>query len=125
MARYKEYGYDIQNGKAIIPEYETDIKDEAFENCEELTSVESPLWIRKIGGLAFGGHSSLTEVRIPKGCHVDDSAFEPPVSSSSATDPPQNLSPSFSNTPENCPEMGQFMGKEKFWCIVLLCFFAL
>ena len=26
MARYKEYGYDIQNGKAIIPEWETEIK---------------------------------------------------------------------------------------------------
>lgn len=30
MARYKEYGYDIQNGKAIIPEWETEIKEEAF-----------------------------------------------------------------------------------------------
>ena len=26
MARYKEYGYDIQDGKAIIPEWETEIK---------------------------------------------------------------------------------------------------
>ncbi len=25
MARYKECGYDIQNGKAIIPEWETEI----------------------------------------------------------------------------------------------------
>ena len=25
MARYQEYGYDIQNGKAIIPEWETEI----------------------------------------------------------------------------------------------------
>ena len=28
MARYKEYGYDIQNGKAIIPEWETEIKED-------------------------------------------------------------------------------------------------
>ena len=27
MARYKEYGYDIQNGKAIIPEWETEINE--------------------------------------------------------------------------------------------------
>ena len=27
MARYKEYGYDIQNGKAIIPEWEMEIKE--------------------------------------------------------------------------------------------------
>ena len=26
MAKYKEYGYDIQDGKAIIPEWETEIK---------------------------------------------------------------------------------------------------
>ena len=27
MAKYKQYGYDIQNGKAIIPEWETEIKE--------------------------------------------------------------------------------------------------
>ena len=26
-AKYKEYDYDIQNGKAIIPEWETEIKE--------------------------------------------------------------------------------------------------
>ena len=30
MARYKEYGYDIQNGKAIIPEWETEIEDKYY-----------------------------------------------------------------------------------------------
>ena len=29
MARYKEYGYDIQDGKAIIPEWESEIKEGA------------------------------------------------------------------------------------------------
>jgi hypothetical protein len=53
MARYKEYGYDIQNGKAIIPEWETEIKDWAFKWCGELTSVEFPQWIKKIGKRAF------------------------------------------------------------------------
>ena len=48
-ARYKEYDYDIQNGKAIIPEWETEIKEEAFWSCEELTSAELPQWIKKIG----------------------------------------------------------------------------
>ena len=42
MAIYKEYGYDIQNGKAIIPEWETEIKEEAFKDCEELTSISIP-----------------------------------------------------------------------------------
>ena len=49
MARYKEYDYDIQDGKAIIPEWETEIKEGAFMGCKELTSVELPLWIKKIG----------------------------------------------------------------------------
>ena len=30
MAIYKEYGYDIQDGKAIIPGWKTEIKEEAF-----------------------------------------------------------------------------------------------
>ena len=30
MAKYKEYGYDIQDGKAIIPEWETEIKEEYY-----------------------------------------------------------------------------------------------
>ena len=42
MARYKEYGYDIQNGKAIIPEWETEIKLEAFRDCKEITSTTIP-----------------------------------------------------------------------------------
>ena len=27
MAKYKEYGYDIQDGKAIIPEWAAEIKE--------------------------------------------------------------------------------------------------
>ena len=66
MAKYKEYGYDIQDGKAIIPEWETEIKEEAFKDCEELTSVGFPLWIKKIGKSAFYGCSSLTEITLPE-----------------------------------------------------------
>ena len=66
MAKYKEYGYDIQDGKAIIPEWETEIKEEAFEDCKELTSVEFPLWIKKIGKQAFNGCSNLTEITLPE-----------------------------------------------------------
>ena len=42
MAIYKEYGYDIQDGKAIIPEWETEIKEGAFGDCEELTNITIP-----------------------------------------------------------------------------------
>ena len=98
MAKYKKYGYDIQDGKAIIPEWEAEIKEEVFKDCKELTSVELPQWIRKIrgwafcgcynlteitlsewveeiGDCAFSGCSSLTEVRIPIGCNVHKDAF--------------------------------------------------
>mgnify|MGYP005611174435 CR=1 FL=1 len=99
MAKYKDYGYDIQDGKAIIPEWETEIKEEAFCYCKELTSIEFPQGIKeigdwafsdcsnltsitipesvtKIGDWAFSYCSSLTGVRIPKGCHVDNDAFK-------------------------------------------------
>ena len=66
MAIYKEYGYDIQDGKAIIPEWETRIKEMAFMGCKELTSVEFPQWIKKIGTRAFYGCSNLTFITLPK-----------------------------------------------------------
>ena len=31
MARYKEYGYDIKDGVAIIPKWEMEIEEGAFE----------------------------------------------------------------------------------------------
>ena len=66
MAIYKEYGYDIQNGKAIIPEWETEIKEWAFDGCKELTGVELPQWIKKIGKRAFYGCENLTEITLPE-----------------------------------------------------------
>ena len=65
MAKYKEYGYDIQNGKAIIPEWKTEIKEEAFEYCKELTSISIPPSVTSIGGYAFNGCYGLTSVTIP------------------------------------------------------------
>ena len=76
MARYKEYGYDIQDGKAIIPEWETEIKDKAFEYSKELTSVELPQWIKKIGENAFYGCENLTEITLPEWVEeIGESAF--------------------------------------------------
>ena len=66
MAKYTEYGYDIQDGKAIIPEWETEITEEAFKDRKELTSVEFPQWIKKIGKDAFRGCSNLTEITLPE-----------------------------------------------------------
>ena len=65
MAKYKEYGYDIQDGKAIIPEWETEIKEEAFKYCKELTSIIIPPSVTVIGSCAFSGCSSLTSITIP------------------------------------------------------------
>ena len=31
MARYKEYGYDIKDGVGIIPEWEMEIEEWAFQ----------------------------------------------------------------------------------------------
>ena len=42
MEKYEEYGYNIQNGKIIIPECETEIKEGAVEDCSTLTSVSIP-----------------------------------------------------------------------------------
>ena len=77
-ARYKEYDYDIQNAKAIIPEWETEIKEEAFWCCEELTSVELPQWIKKINYGAFGGGcENLTSITLPEWVEeIGASAFD-------------------------------------------------
>ena len=53
MARYKEYGDDIKDGVGIIPEWEMEIKEWAFQGCEELKRIDSPQWVTKIGKYAF------------------------------------------------------------------------
>ena len=53
MARYKEYGYDIKDGVGIIPEWEMEIKEEAFKGCMELKRIDCHQWVTKIGKSAF------------------------------------------------------------------------
>ena len=76
MARYKEYGYDIKDGVGIIPEWEMEIKEEAFKGCKELKHIEIPPSVTKIGKEAFYGCSSLTNISIPEGCEVANDAFD-------------------------------------------------
>ena len=75
MAKYKEYGYDIEDGVGIISERTIEIKESAFWCCENLTSIIIHSSVTKIWKCAFLGCTSLTEVRIPKGCRVDKDAF--------------------------------------------------
>ena len=65
MEKYEEYGYNIQDGKVIIPEWETEIKKGAFEDCSNLTSVSIPPSVTQIGYEAFKGCSNLASVSIP------------------------------------------------------------
>ena len=50
MEYYKECGYDIQDGKAIIPEGVTEIRDQVFRDCKEITSISFPSSVKKIEG---------------------------------------------------------------------------
>ena len=66
MALYEEYGYDIKDGVGIIPEWEMEIKEDAFKGCKELKSIEIPPSVTEIGKGAFDGCSSLTSISIPE-----------------------------------------------------------
>ena len=78
MARYKEYGYDIKDGVGIIPEWEMEIKEEAFEYCQELKSIEIPQWVKKIGKRAFYGCWNLKALTLPEWLEeIEDRAFSP------------------------------------------------
>ena len=45
--------YEVVNGVGIIPEGVTEIDNEAFYDCESLTSVEIPSSVTEIGYDAF------------------------------------------------------------------------
>jgi len=48
-----------------IPASVTSIGDDAFHDCDSLTSVVIPDSVTSIGGLAFNGCSRLTSIEIP------------------------------------------------------------
>ena len=76
MEYYKKCGYNIQDGKAIIPEGETEIKDRAFRDCKEITSISFPSSVKKIEGFAFSCCSNLTSIFIPESVtEIEDGAF--------------------------------------------------
>lgn len=66
MEYYKKCGYDIQDGKAIIPEGETEIKDRAFRDCKEITEITLPEWMEEIGEYGFYGCKNLKNIILPR-----------------------------------------------------------
>ncbi|MDR0930331.1 MAG: leucine-rich repeat domain-containing protein [Clostridiales bacterium] len=52
-------------GEFVIPEGVTEIADQAFYDCSQLTGVKIPDTVTTIGALAFEGCSSLKEVILP------------------------------------------------------------
>ena len=57
--------YEIKDGVGIIPEGTTEISDNAFRCCDELTSVTIPNSVTKIGNCAFVRCTGLTSIVIP------------------------------------------------------------
>ena len=55
------------NGCIRLPETITCIERHVFENCTQLTAVEFPKGLRKIGDNAFKGCAKLTSVNFPDG----------------------------------------------------------
>ena len=67
--------YEIINGEGIIPNGTTEIEDNAFEGCNELTNITIPESVTKIGNYAFY-ESALTSINIPNSVTtIGDDAF--------------------------------------------------
>ena len=83
------------NGCIRLPETITCIERHVFENCTQLTAVEFPKGLRKIGDNAFKGCAKLTSVNFPDGLlEIGQSAFDScPLKS-------VTLSPSVKKAPE-------------------------
>ncbi len=67
---YAVVGRNIEKSEIVIaPSYHgknvTEIKDRAFYNCSDLTSITIGCNVTSIGSYAFNGCSSLTSVKIP------------------------------------------------------------
>lgn len=73
MEKYEEYGYNIQDGKVIIPELETEIKKVAFEDCSNLASVSIPPSVTEIENWVFSDCPSLASFFVSKDNKVYDS----------------------------------------------------
>ncbi len=58
--------YEVRNGIGIIPQGETIIKDDAFEDCKDLISISIPDSVTAIGNSVFWGCENLKEVTIPE-----------------------------------------------------------
>ena len=67
--------YEVKDGVGIIPEWATEIEDEAFKYCKELKSISIPPTVTEIGDCAFSGCSSLTTVKVSRNTKIADDAF--------------------------------------------------
>lgn len=73
---------------AIIPDKVTSIDDEAFKNCNRLTSVTIPDSVTTIGRYAFANCSSLAAINIPDSVNsIGDCAFYNCIGLTSVTIP--------------------------------------
>lgn len=67
---YKLVKADANSVECIIPEFVTEIAQEAFMNCRLLKSVVIPNSIREIGHRAFAHCVELESITIPDGVEV-------------------------------------------------------
>ncbi len=75
-------------GVYVIPDGVTSIGDEAFRDCDNLTSVSIPDSVTHIGDEAFSGCDNLTSVSIPDSVtHISDGAFSSCYNLTSVTIP--------------------------------------
>lgn len=71
--------YDCKKDISIvsIPDDVTDIWEDAFEDCKNLTNITIPGSVTRIGNGAFKHCNSLTSITIPEGViNIGDSTFE-------------------------------------------------
>ena len=74
-ALLRRFRIAMKASKIIVPESVTTIGESAFEDCENLTSVEIPDSVTSIGKGAFGGWASLTSVEIPASVKLGKDVF--------------------------------------------------